>query len=177
MGAYDGSAKATACGTAAELPAVLEAAAPAIPVPPSNLSAVMHTKPVTVTTVKPRTIPGIPAVATDFRLIVDTAPSPQFIVDQNRLVYLYDSLKGVYLFDYYGAFKNRIQLKGWTDFTVIGNVMFGRDAGMLYRYESGTLNLQNYPIPVAMRDAQKIKITPGSLYVLRNNRLEVFSYR
>jgi hypothetical protein len=115
--------------------------------------------------------------STDFRLIVDTAPSPQFVVDQNRLVYLYDSLKGVYLFDYYGAFKNRIQLKGWTDFAVIGNAMFGRDANMLYRYESGTLNLQNYPIPVAMRDAQKIKITPGNLYVLRNNRLEVFSYR
>jgi hypothetical protein len=115
--------------------------------------------------------------STDFRLIVDTAPSPQFIVDQNRLVYLYDSLKGVYMFDYYGAFKNRIQLKGWTDFTVIGNVLFGRDAGMLYRYEPGTLNLQNYPIPLAMQDAQKIKITPGYLYVLRNNRLEVFSYR
>ncbi|WP_207512142.1 hypothetical protein [Longitalea luteola] len=115
--------------------------------------------------------------STDFRLIVDSVPSPQFIVDQNRLVYIYDSLKGVYLFDYYGAFKNRIQLKGWTDFTVIGNAMYGRDANMLYRYESGTLNLQNFPIPVAMQDAQKIKITPGNLYVLRNNRLEVFSYR
>lgn len=113
----------------------------------------------------------------DFRLIVDTAPSPQFVVDQNRLVYLYDSSKGVYLLDYYGGFKNRIQLKGWTDFTVIGNAMFGRDANMLYRYEPGTLNLQNYPIPVAMRDAQKIKITSGNLYVLRNERLEVFSYR
>jgi hypothetical protein len=112
----------------------------------------------------------------DFRMIVDTAPSPQFIVDQNRLVYLYDSLKGVYLFDYYGAFKNRIQLKGWTDFTVIGNAMYGRDANMLYRYEPGSLNLQTYPIPVEMRNAQKIKIMPGNLYVLRNNRLEVFSY-
>lgn len=112
----------------------------------------------------------------DFRLMLDSAPSPQFIVDQNRLVYLYDSLKGVYLFDYYGAFKNRIQLKGWTDFTVIGSAMYGRDANMLYRYEPGTLNLQHYPIPAAMRDAQKIKITPGYLYVLRNNRLEVFSY-
>ena len=113
---------------------------------------------------------------TDVRMIVDTAPSPQFLVDQNRLVYLYDSQKGVYMFDYYGGFKNRIQLKGWTDFTVIGNAMYGRDANMLYRYEAGTLNLQNYLIPVAMRDAQKIKIMPGNLYVLRNNRLEVFSY-
>src|SRR6267142_4270825 len=69
-GTYDGSARATACGTAAEFPAVLEAAAPAIPEPPSSLSVTMHTKPVTATTVTPRTIPGIPAVATDFMLIV-----------------------------------------------------------------------------------------------------------
>jgi hypothetical protein len=114
---------------------------------------------------------------TDFRLILDSVPSPQFIVDQNRLVYLYDSSKGVYLFDYYGAFKNRIQLKGWTDFTVIGNSLYGRDANMLYRYEPGTLNLNNYPIPAAMRNAQKIKITSGYLYLLRNNRLEIYSYR
>jgi hypothetical protein len=114
---------------------------------------------------------------TDFRVLLDSTPSPQFIVDHNRLVYLYDSLKGVYLFDYYGAFKNRIQLKGWTDFTVINGAMYGRDAAMLYRYEPGTLNLQHYSIPAAMRNAQKIKITPGNLYVLRNNRLEVYSYR
>ena len=31
ISAYDGSASATACGTAAELPAVLDAAAPAMP--------------------------------------------------------------------------------------------------------------------------------------------------
>jgi hypothetical protein len=74
-----------------------------------------------------------------FRLIVDTAPSPQFIVDQNRLVCLYDSLKVFTCFDYYGAFKNRIQLKGWTDFTVMGMPCLVRDAYMLYRYESGTL--------------------------------------
>src|SRR5215468_4834581 len=69
-GAYDGSAIATACGTAAELPAVLEAAAPAIPRPPNNLSARMHTVPVTITTAMPKTTPGTPAVATDFKLIV-----------------------------------------------------------------------------------------------------------
>src|SRR5438105_426411 len=115
--------------------------------------------------------------STDFRLLVDSTPSPQFIVDQNRLVYLYDSLKGVYLCDYYGAFKNRIQLTRWTDFMVIGNAMYGRDANMLYRYEPGTLNLQQYRIPDSMRNAQKIKITPGNLYLLRNGRLEVYSYR
>src|SRR5262245_64817226 len=61
IGAYEVSASATACGTAAELPAVLEAAAPAIPLPPNSLSARMQTDPVTITTATPKTTPEIPA--------------------------------------------------------------------------------------------------------------------
>lgn len=113
----------------------------------------------------------------DFRLLFDSTPSPQFIVDQNRQLYLYDSVKGVYLFDYYGGFKNRIQLKGWSEFTVISNMLYGRDAGMLYRYEPGTLNLQQYAIPAGMRTARKIKFTREHLYLLRDDRLEVYTYR
>ncbi len=115
--------------------------------------------------------------STDFRLIFDSTPSPAFIVDQQKQVFLYDSLKGVYIFDYYGAFKNRLRLTGWSDFTVIGNALYGRDAGMFYKYEPGTLNLQQFRIPSGMQDARKIRITPGNLYLLRDNRLEVYSYR
>ncbi len=115
--------------------------------------------------------------SSDFRLLFDSMPSPQFIVDQNKLLYLYDAAKGVYLFDYYGTFKNRIRFTGWTDFSVINNTLFGRDAGMLYRYEPGTLNLQQYPIPASMQSARKIKIMPGNLYLLRDHQLEIYSYR
>lgn len=115
--------------------------------------------------------------STDFRLLFDSVPSPQVMVDQNRQLYLYDSAKGVYLFDYYGAFKNRIRLTGWSEFTVIANVLYGRDAGMLYRYEPGTLNLQEYAIPEDMRHAKKIKFTRDNLYLLRDDRLEVYTYQ
>lgn len=113
--------------------------------------------------------------STDFRLLFDSTPSPQVIIDQNRQLYLYDSTKGVYLFDYYGAFKNRIILKGWSEFTVIANTLYGRDAGMLYKYEPGTLNLQQYAIPTAMRDARKIKFTRDNLYLLREDRLDIYA--
>lgn len=113
--------------------------------------------------------------STDFRLLFDSTPSPQYIIDQNKQLYLYDSTKGVYIFDYYGAFKNRIQLRGWTEFTVISNVLYGRDAGMLYRYEPGTLNLQQYEIPAAMRNARNIKFSRDNLYLLRDDRLEIYA--
>lgn len=114
---------------------------------------------------------------TDFRVLFDSMPSPQFIGDQNKNLYLYDEQKGVYIFDYYGTFKKRLVFTGWKDFTVINNILFGRKERELFRYEPGTLQLQHYTVPVGMALALKIKITPDRLYVLRSNRLEIYSYK
>jgi hypothetical protein len=112
----------------------------------------------------------------DFRMIFDSMPSPQVIIDQEKLVYLYDSIKGVYVFDYYGAFKNRLFFPGWSDFTVINKIMFGRDGDYLYRYEPGTLNLQKFAVNKAIREARKIKITNTFLYALEDGVIEVYAY-
>lgn len=112
----------------------------------------------------------------DFRQIFDSTPSPTVIIDQNKLVYLYDEQKGVYTFDYYGGFKNRIPFTGWSDFTVINNSLFGRDSSNLYRYDAGTLDLQQFAIPEFMNGAQKILIRPGFVYLLRDGVIMVYSY-
>jgi hypothetical protein len=112
----------------------------------------------------------------DFRMIFDSMPSPQYIIDQDKMVYLYDSTKGVYLFDYYGAFKNRIPFLGWSDFTVINKVMYGRDGKFLYRYEPGTLNLQQFPITAGISSARKVVITPQLLYALKDGQIEMYAY-
>ena len=46
----------------------------------------------------------------DFRLLLGQAPTPVKIFDENKYVYLYDSLKGVYVFDYFGSLKNNIMI-------------------------------------------------------------------
>lgn len=114
---------------------------------------------------------------TDFRIIFDSMPSPQFIIDQNKNLYLYDEQKGIYIFDYYGTFKKRIAFTGWKDFSVINNILFGRNERTLFRYEPGSLQLQEYTVPVSMAHALKIKITPDNLYVLLTDRLEIYSYK
>jgi hypothetical protein len=98
------------------------------------------------------------------------------IIDQDKLVYLYDDQKGVYTFDYYGGFKNRIPFTGWSDFTVINNSLFGRNKSDLYRYDAGTLELQQFAVPEFMNDAQKIVIRPGAVYLLRDGVIMVYSY-
>jgi hypothetical protein len=113
----------------------------------------------------------------DFRQLFDSTPSPETIIDQDKTVYLYDPAKGVYLFDYYGAFRNRIPFTGWTDFKVVNNALLGRDKKFLYRYDVGSLQLQQFPVPVFMNDAEKIVIAPGMVYLLKDGVIMVYSYK
>lgn len=115
--------------------------------------------------------------STDFRLIFDSVPSPQYIIDQDKQLYLYDSLKGVFIFDYYGAFKSRVPFTGWTDFSVINKILFGRDKTYLFKYEPGTFDLQRYPMPASMMNSRKILVSPGKMYLLRDNKLEVYKFQ
>ena len=113
----------------------------------------------------------------DFRTIFDSMPSPEVIIDQDKSVYLYDPLKGVYIFDYYGGYRSRIPFTGWTDFKVINNALVGRDGKFLYRYNVGSLQLQQYPLPGFMNKASRVVIAPGLLYVLKDGTIMVYSYK
>lgn len=113
----------------------------------------------------------------DLRQVFDSMPSPRFMTDENKLLYLYDVQKGVYLFDYYGSFKSRIPLIGWQDFTVVNDIIFGRKDNKLFRYQPGSLDLQEYDLPPNMINAKSIKITPQGIYLLRDDRIEIYDYR
>ena len=113
----------------------------------------------------------------DLRLVFDTLPSPDFITDQDGLVYLYDTTRGAYLFDYYGALKTRIPFTGWHDFMVATKTMYGRKENEMLKYEAGTLDLKHVKIPERFQSASRIRITPQKLYVLQNGILQIFSMR
>jgi hypothetical protein len=113
--------------------------------------------------------------STDFRQLFDTVPDPVSVRDRDGLVYLYDTARGVYIFDHYGTLKTHLDLSGWKDFDVIGKNMLGRDEHKFYRYQQATLNLQEEPIPAAYQGASHIRITPMVIYVLKKTGLEVYS--
>jgi hypothetical protein len=113
--------------------------------------------------------------STDFRQLFDTVPDPVSVRDRDGLVYLYDTARGVYIFDHYGTLKTHLGLSGWKDFDVIGKNMLGRDEHTFYRYQQGTLNLQEERIPATYQGASHIRITPMVIYVLKKTGLEVYS--
>jgi hypothetical protein len=113
--------------------------------------------------------------STDFRQLFDTLPDPVSVLDRDGLVYLYDTARGVYIFDHYGTLKTHLDFSGWKDFNVIGKNLLGRNEHKFYRYQQGTLNLQEEAIPVAYVGASRIRITPTVIYVLKKTGLEVYS--
>lgn len=112
---------------------------------------------------------------TDFRQLFDTVPDPVLICDREGLVYLYDTTKGVYIFDHYGSLKTHLDFSGWKDFDVIGKNILGRDEAKFYRYQQGTLNMQEEAIPAAYHGASRIRITPTVIYVLKKTGLEIYT--
>jgi hypothetical protein len=111
----------------------------------------------------------------DMRQIVDTVPDPSSITDQSGLVYLYDSAQGVYIFDHYGAFRKHLQLPGWEDFAVIEKSMLGRNRQYFFKYQIDALRVEEEPVPAYCLHALKVIIQPGTLYVLKQNGIEVYS--
>jgi hypothetical protein len=112
---------------------------------------------------------------TDFRQLFDSVPDPTVIRDRGDLVYLYDPAKGVYIFDHYGTLKTHLDIRGWQDFNVIGKNLLGHDDHAFFRYEPGTLDMLEQPIPADYQGAIRIDITPTVIYVLKKTALEVYS--
>jgi hypothetical protein len=111
----------------------------------------------------------------DFRLQLNEAPSPAVIADHNRQVYLYDSSRGVLIFDYFGTLKNKLAFTGWQDFQLVGKFMVGRKGNILERYELTSLLVQEIKLPGILDGTGKIQLSIDHLYCLRNGSLYIYA--
>ena len=112
---------------------------------------------------------------TDWRLLMNDVPSPQRIIDANNFVYLYDPLKGFYVFDYYGTFKNNLPFLNWENISISGNRLTGFYNRQFFSYELQSLQLKTYPLPDFLNDYSSIKAMNGKLYVLKKEGIEIYS--
>jgi len=110
----------------------------------------------------------------DFRLLFEDPPTPVQIADADRLVYLYDPAKGLFVLDYFGTVRNRVALLGWQEMQVIGNRVIGRKDHVLESYVPGSLQLAQQVLPASWTDIQKLQVTIDKIYCLRNGILFVY---
>ena len=112
----------------------------------------------------------------EFRMFMDDVPSPTHIFDQDGFVYLYDPEKGIYVFDIYGSFKNKISYVGLTDLGIFGKTIVGIENQQLIAYTTGTLTERKLPLPAMFADRQKVLIRPGHFYILQNGAVQHFTF-
>ena len=113
----------------------------------------------------------------DFRLLLGAAPSPIKIFDENRYVYVYDSVYGVYVFDYFGALKNSIMIDHWQNFKVAGKYIYGSKSDILYRYEISSFRYDEWKMPEQIYKSKAFNFTSSRLYALKNDAIEIYSIR
>jgi len=111
----------------------------------------------------------------DFRLLFTEAPHIKNIYDQDGFVYLYDPEQNVFVFDYYGALRNKILISGWRDFKVAGKYIFGVSGDTLHRYEINTFRLDDEKLPEPLSNSLKLNFTASRLYALKKGLLETYS--
>lgn len=113
----------------------------------------------------------------DLRQVLDTVPAPDYLYDQDGLVFLYDTHRGWYLFDNYGSFKNRLPFTGWSNVQVIGGYLVGFSENQLMQYQPGSMQLRKFPLPPGSDRASRMAAGPGTLVLMQENGLAVYHIR
>jgi hypothetical protein len=110
----------------------------------------------------------------DFRQVFDKALAPVKVFDQNRLVYLYDSLQGIFVFDYYGAYKNRIDITRWSNLRIADQYITGVANGKFYRYHTATFKYDEWALPENLGEYRQVLFKDSKLYALGKEGLEIY---
>ena len=115
--------------------------------------------------------------STDFRQIFDSVPSPLVMYDRDGFLYLYDSKKGLIVFDYYGGMKNNYQLLHLSDLQVIDkNTITARDSKHILLYKPATFQLFSFKAFEQQDDFIKINFNGRKIYCLtKKGELEIYA--
>jgi len=113
----------------------------------------------------------------DLRIVLDSVPSPDYITDHDKFVYIYDPKKGFFIFDYYGAYKNRLPFLNWEYPAFSNNIIYGFSDNNLFSYELNSLNLKQFKLPFSLKSYEAIKAVNGKLYLLKKDGLEIYNIK
>jgi len=117
--------------------------------------------------------------STDLRTVFADAPDPNTIIDNDGLLYLYDKTQGWFEFDYYGAFKQRLNYTDWQNVSAVNNVLYGRVGDTLWAYEPRKIVAHTFTtsINIDLQHAKQLLINNGRLYILTAEGISVYAIK
>lgn len=115
--------------------------------------------------------------SSDMRVLVDSVPAVEKLIESENFVYLYDPAKGFFVFDYYGALKNNLPFKGWGSVSASKKILYGFQDKNLYSYDTQTLDLKKYPLSESFSKAEGIRAMNGKVYILTKDGVIVYTVK
>jgi hypothetical protein len=112
----------------------------------------------------------------DFRQALGQAITPQQIIDQNKQVYLYDPINGLYVFDRYGTFQRRIPVQGWSNVSITDKFILGISNEGLQAYNISSLLQSQQKFPGNFTPYYRYSISNNKLIALSKDAMHIYRY-
>lgn len=113
----------------------------------------------------------------DLRLVFSTPFSPTVMFDMGGYIYLYDPFQGLFIFDYYGALKNKVALLGWKDVQPVGKQVGGFRDNQLMIYTPGSIDLKEINLPEDLLQNNGIRFSTSGFFVLKPEGIQRYTWR
>ncbi len=106
--------------------------------------------------------------------LTDKEIYPDFLIEENNLLFLKDSKTGIFIFDRYGGYLRMIPVKIFENIQVIKNkIYYLSDKSTLTNYD--LLTLQESSIKLPIENIKSFKICNNKIYLLTTEGIEVYA--
>jgi hypothetical protein len=112
--------------------------------------------------------------SSDLRLVFSEAIQPSVVFEFNGLLYLYDSKKGLFGFDFYGAFKSKVAILGWNDIQVVGDKIVGLKDNKMMLYGLNPPDIKEFILPQELSRFKKLHFGLDKGFGLADEGIETF---
>ena len=114
--------------------------------------------------------------SSDLRLIFDDVLHPHKMIEHQGSIYLLDSLSGIYIFDYYGGFKKKINLSHVSDIQSLGDMLIGKQGEKYFIKGENDVDVKWMSIPSNIQHSKHLYFSRRMLYSLNDDKISLYSY-
>lgn len=113
----------------------------------------------------------------DFRNIFGKTIAPQKIINDNGLVYLADTVNGIYVFDNYGAYKKNYDLRKWNSIEVYNGIIIRTSADEILVYNPATFSDISKKVPSSFQPYVHSFTNTNKFVTFNNTGLRIYKFR
>jgi hypothetical protein len=113
----------------------------------------------------------------DLRLVFTEPIIPSNLFDLGGYVYLYDQKNGLFIFDYYGALKNKIAFIDWRQVHPVGKQIVGIKNNLLLSYTPGNIDTKEFPLVEQLIHFDQIHFTSNGCYLLKAGSIYKYDWK